>query len=415
MGNLFCKPEKEDEENLRLEAEKRMKACVASTAPVVGPLVPAIVNKFYKDLFDKYPETKRLFSKRQQDQGLQQNAVGEAVIAAVVHIEDLSAMGERVQEIVHRHVALGVLPAHYSAVHECLMGAIAAIVPEEHLTEEVVKSWSEFVLLLAGVMIGEEEKLYKQNETRGWRGFKPLQLVRKDVVAKDVITFTFKTDGSVQFEPGQYLTLKVPVSTSECDEQTRHYTVTSAPGKDKLQCSVKRIAGGLVSQYLHDELQVGQTVSISIPMGVCTLDTSKPHVLLSAGIGITSSWAAYQALGKENVLVCAHMDRSEKHHSFRDRIPESIQFNKYKNSKERVKCSQFVKEALAHISGQALSKDKVAFRLCGPPEWMTEVAYSLETDHQISPQSINVEWFGSKQSLEQAKNKNTAAGCPLHI
>jgi nitric oxide dioxygenase len=82
--------------------------------------------------------------------GIQQKALTEFMMATVAHITDLSSLLPRVQEIVHRHVAIGVLPAHFTKFHECFMGALVSKVPQEDLTEEVVKAWSDFILFLAG-------------------------------------------------------------------------------------------------------------------------------------------------------------------------------------------------------------------------------------------------------------------------
>ena len=37
---------------------------VTRTAPIVGPFIPAIVDKFYADLLEKHPSVKSLLSKR---------------------------------------------------------------------------------------------------------------------------------------------------------------------------------------------------------------------------------------------------------------------------------------------------------------------------------------------------------------
>lgn len=84
------------------------------------------------------------------------------------------------------------------------------------------------------------------------------------------------------FLPGQYLTVKVDPNGDGLTAP-RHYTVTSPPGAAYLQCATKKIMGGVVSTYMHEALKVGDTVKLTPPYGVFTIDQSLPTgVLLSS-------------------------------------------------------------------------------------------------------------------------------------
>merc|ERR1719327_1587799 len=107
-------------------------------------------------------------------------------------------------------------------------------------------------------------------------------------VANGIKSFSFKPPvGSVlagksfDFTPGQYLSVVVD---PEGDGLTapRHYTVTSPPGANFLQCTVKKIKGGKVSTYLHEKLSVGDTVQLTAPFGIFTLEGKGSSVLMSA-------------------------------------------------------------------------------------------------------------------------------------
>merc|ERR1712060_81319 len=103
--------------------------------------------------------------------------------------------------------------------------------------------------------------------------------------------------GGFDFTAGQYLTIKVD---PEGDNLTapRHYTVTSAPGEKFLECTIKKIAGGKVSTYMHEQLKVGDAVKLMPPYGVFTPDeTFESAVLMSAGIGVTPMVNFSRALG----------------------------------------------------------------------------------------------------------------------
>jgi nitric oxide dioxygenase len=86
--------------------------------------------------------------------------------------------------------------------------------------------------------------------------------------------------------------------------------------------SVKREAGGKVSNYLHDQLQVGDTLQLFPPAGDFTLAASdKPLVLISGGVGITPTLAMLEAaLQTRRPVHFIHCARNGAVHAFRDWI-----------------------------------------------------------------------------------------------
>ena len=177
-----------------------------------------------------------------------------------------------VAAICHRHCALCIIPPQYVVVHDNLMAAVGKILGDA-VTPEIAAAWSEAVLFLAKACIDTEESLYKMAEQRsgGWSGLETFEVVEVKELAKDIKSFSFKAPrGSpifgqaFEFTEGQYLSLKVD---PEVDGLTapRHYTVTSPPGADFLQCTVKKVPGGKVSTYLHEKVAVGDKVQLPLP------------------------------------------------------------------------------------------------------------------------------------------------------
>ncbi|MBY5992883.1 hybrid-cluster NAD(P)-dependent oxidoreductase [Ferrimonas balearica] len=102
----------------------------------------------------------------------------------------------------------------------------------------------------------------------------------------DVTSFFFHSDADVDFIPGQFLTLLVPIG-----EQTsaRAYSLSSVPGEPRLQLTIKRVPGGRVSNHLLDALRPGDALEAMAPAGAFHRDTAGEGawLLLSAGCGIT--------------------------------------------------------------------------------------------------------------------------------
>jgi nitric oxide dioxygenase len=91
--------------------------------------------------------------------------------------------------------------------------------------------------------------------------------------------------------PGQNVTVQMPMA--DVTHQPRQYSLSRADNGEYRQFTVKRLHGGggpdgKVSTLLHDTVEVGDVLTLSVPFGALALDdyTGSPMVFVSAGIGI---------------------------------------------------------------------------------------------------------------------------------
>lgn len=108
-------------------------------------------------------------------------------------------------------------------------------------------------------------------------------------ITHDVSTFVLEptTPRTFTFAPGQYVGVTV---TIEGQRHQRCYTLSSPPTRPHLlTITVKRTPAGVVSNWLHDNLERGGRLEVSGPFGDFTLANhpSKKYLFLSAGSGIT--------------------------------------------------------------------------------------------------------------------------------
>lgn len=297
---------------------------VKATAPVVAPLATQITADFYPRLLGNNPSAWAFFNKTNQAKGLQQQALADAVIAYASNIENLGVLGPTVQKISHRHCALGVTPEFYTLVHDTLMASIGEVLGDA-VTPDIGEAWSNAVMALAEICIGEEEGLYSFAEQRpgGWRGYKDFTLVKKSQVGTDTVSFDFSAvdapDVGIGFTPGQYLSIRCPESGSAAP---RHYTVTSSPGDSVLQCTTRHVKGdgsspdGVVSTFMHTQLGEGDVVQLAAPFGVFTKEAALAEAgsvkFVTAGIGITLARALSRPGGVATSGML-HVDRSDGH------------------------------------------------------------------------------------------------------
>src|SRR6476469_7069785 len=102
------------------------------------------------------------------------------------------------------------------------------------------------------------------------------------------------------FRAGQHLTLR---ATLDGEEVRRNYSLCTAPAEGDWMVTVKRIGGGLFSNWVGDQLKPGDTVDGMPPHGSFTTDfakSNKRHLVgIAGGSGITPVMSLIRTLLRE--------------------------------------------------------------------------------------------------------------------
>ncbi|WP_321904313.1 hybrid-cluster NAD(P)-dependent oxidoreductase [Paraburkholderia tropica] len=115
------------------------------------------------------------------------------------------------------------------------------------------------------------------------------------------------------FEPGQFVTLELEI---DGESVNRCYTISSSPARPHtISITVKRVPGGKVSNWLHDNLQPGATLRVLGPAGdfTCARHPANKFLFLSAGSGVTplmSMSRAHHDLAEDRDIVFTHSART---------------------------------------------------------------------------------------------------------
>jgi len=137
----------------------------------------------------------------------------------------------------------------------------------------------------------------------------------------DVKTFTFASPEGKRFafEAGQYFLFDLEVGG---EPESRCYSISSSPRRSNaFSVTVKRVAGGKISNWLHDTLTVGSKVKANGPLGHFIRPNAKKYLFLSGGSGITPVMAMVRELAdtcEPADVVFLHAGRSPKDLIFRD-------------------------------------------------------------------------------------------------
>lgn len=207
--------------------------------------------------------------------------------------------------------------------------------------------------------------------------------------------------------PGQFLILKVP-----CAEPPllRCYSLSRPVlGDEPLRITVKRVAAGRASNWLHEQLQPGASLDVLPPAGSFSPARLDGDLLLiGAGSGITPLMAILQAaLAQGHARIClfyANRDAdsvifAEELAGLQQRYGQRLQVRYWFDQ------SQGVPGADA-IAGQVSDWREADCFICGPQPFMDGARQAL-LGLQVAEQRIHLERFAA-----QPDNHNAAATPP---
>ena len=132
-----------------------------------------------------------------------------------------------------------------------------------------------------------------------WPGFRLLRLVARHLENATTLSLDLESpDGAPLARPlpGQFITLKLEPGDGAAP-LVRSYSLSGSPDSARYRITVKVEPHGAAGTYLQDMAGVGDEIKVAAPRGQFSLDeTSRPVVLVSAGIGVTPLLAMLHAL-----------------------------------------------------------------------------------------------------------------------
>jgi 3-ketosteroid 9alpha-monooxygenase subunit B len=125
-----------------------------------------------------------------------------------------------------------------------------------------------------------------------------------------------------RYQPGQFLTVRVPAADG--GSVARCYSLSSSPhAGDRPTITVKRMAGGLASNWIADHLTAGSLLDVLPPAGTFTpASLNGDLLLLAAGSGITPVMSILKsalAAGRGRVVLI-YANRDERAIIFSDEL-----------------------------------------------------------------------------------------------
>ncbi|WP_041249638.1 NO-inducible flavohemoprotein [Gluconacetobacter diazotrophicus] len=389
--------------------DDKTRAIVSACVPALEAHGLAITTEMYRRLLAN-PEIRDLFNLSHQKDGEQPTALALAVLAYARNIDNPGALGGMVERIAEKHVGLNIRAEHYPFVAEALLGAIAHVLGDA-ATPEILDAWGKAYWFLADILIGREAQIYDAHAAApgGWTGWRPFTVRRRTRESETVTSFELvPVDGApvMRHRPGQYLSFRLDVPG--LGSQRRNYSISSKPDDGSYRISVRRIPGGAVSGWLHDDVREGTVLQVSAPAGDFTLADPLPPaiVLLSAGVGLTPMISMLDALA-------ARADAPSIHYIHATRTPDTEAFGRHVRrlaAEGRIRGDVFYSRrapadgedaGTAHHTGRMtmdwlranLAAD-ATYYVCGPDGFMRDAVSTLKAAG-VPAGRVRHEFFGS--------------------
>jgi ferredoxin-NADP reductase len=241
----------------------------------------------------------------------------------------------------------------------------------------------------------------------GQHGFHPLRIRRIVAETTEAVSLVLDVPADLAaafaYRAGQFLTFRLTIAGRRV---LRSYSMSSSPEVDgELQVTVKRVAAGLVSNWIADSLAAGDTLESTRPAGVfCLGGTTGDIVAFAGGSGITPVYSLlktaletterrvrllYANRDRESAIFAADLDALAARHP--DRLAITHHFD--------VAGGFIEADAIRGQVGQSIGAVDEVF-ICGPGPFMNLVEQTLH-EHGIAPQRIHIERFTPADALPE--------------
>ena len=223
------------------------------------------------------------------------------------------------------------------------------------------------------------------------------------------ISFWQPIHQAVTYKAGQFITIIIEINGKK---ERRSYSMSSSPREASLSITVKRVANGLVSNYLCDHLKVGDAVEVMEPMGHFCVEPDAENArnisLFGGGSGITPLLSMIKTIlpvEKYSKIFLVYGSRSESEIIFKKQLDSleqqyvgqlkvihvltqpSYTWAGYKTRINQASTAIFLKQDIA------VSIADAEYYLCGPEGMMDQVTNTLNL-FNVPSENIHKEHFG---------------------
>ncbi|CAI0861388.1 benzoate 1,2-dioxygenase electron transfer component BenC [Serratia grimesii] len=211
---------------------------------------------------------------------------------------------------------------------------------------------------------------------------------------------TLNDENGIAFLPGQYVNIEVPGS-----DASRAYSFSSRPGSQQISFLLRNVPGGMMSHYLADKAQPGDSIRLRGPQGSFYLRTPvRPMLFLAGGTGLAPFLSMLEQLAANGNSQPVHLIYGVTHdhdlvkleqlESYRQRLPNFSYLSCVASTTSQWPHKGYVTQ---HLDQSQLNNGDLDVYLCGPPP-MVEAVLSDFQRRAFTPVSFHYEKFAPSQA-----------------
>lgn len=384
------------------------KKYIRATIPYLEAAGVELTAKFYQNMLTKNEEVRPYFNKAHQATKQQPAILAYSLLAYARNIDNLGPLVGFVKQIIVKHTGLQIKPHHYPIVGTNLLETMVEVLGPEVASPPLIEAWALAYGNLAKILIDGEQEIYEKNT---WDGFREFEVTLIESESSDVKLVQFKPKDASQKiqipQRGQYVGIRFTLEDGT--ETTREYSLSSydVTKENKYQVSIKRDRnGGVISNFVHDKLKVGDIIKVSPPNGNFVYrEGEKPVLVFTAGIGITPIISiAQQALENGRDVILYNSNSTIALRPFTKLLL---------GLKEKYGAKFIVREYISQAEEESVKLDELSFKriegsdipvnsadydiyLLGPKSYMDIIFQALEAQG-VEKANIATEFFGVYQ------------------
>lgn len=219
------------------------------------------------------------------------------------------------------------------------------------------------------------------------------------VLSQSTIALSIKGESltGLAFLPGQYVNLGVPGT-----EHTRAYSFSSLQAEGEVSFLIRNVPGGLMSNFLTETAQVGDSMSLVGPLGSFYLrPIQRPLLLLAGGTGLAPFTAMLEKIAQQGSEYPLHLVYGvtndfdlvelERLQALAARIPNFTFSACVANPESQHPQKGYVTQ---HIGPSHLNEGDVDVYLCGPPPMVEAVSHYIR-EQGLAPANFYYEKFAA--------------------
>lgn len=244
---------------------------------------------------------------------------------------------------------------------------------------------------------------------------------------QDAVTISFwhPINEQIKYKAGQFITISIP--DSEGKKIKRSYSMSSSPHTDTaVAVTVKRVENGIVSNYLNDNVKVGDFLEVIEPMGNFyyepTENPANTIVLVAAGSGITPLMSIAKSVLKTSDDKKVYLYYGNRNNdttvflkellvleqSYKDRF--KVVHIQSKPSTSYIGHTGRINQANAILVFKEWGLDiaKATYYLCGPIPMMEEIK-KVCTIYDVPKENFHIEKFNAPAVFEELNVESSNA------